>query len=65
MGCAEAMSCWDIVFEFVQLFLVDIEAALNLCLQVATINNICKQFGPRSSPTKLWVDLDSNCLTLC
>ena len=35
-GCAEAKSCLDIVFEFVQLSLVDIEDVLNLCLQVAS-----------------------------
>ena len=27
---------------------------LTLCLQVLSNDNLCKQFGPRSGPTKCW-----------
>ena len=38
--------------------------ALTLYLLVSSADNLCKQFGPRSGPTKCRADLDSNCLTL-
>ena len=35
-------------------------------LPVSSADNLCKQFGPRSAPTKnVGPDLDPNCLTLC
>ena len=34
------------------------------CLPVSTADNPCKQFGPRSGPANVWLDLDLNCLAL-
>ena len=40
------------------------EKMLTLCLLVSSTDNLCKQIGPRSGPTKCRLDLDPNCLTL-
>ena len=31
-------------------------------LFMSSADNLCKQFEPRSSPTKCWPDLDPSCL---
>ena len=28
---------------------------------MSSVDNLCKQFGPRSGPTKFWPDLGPNC----
>ena len=37
---------------------------LTICLLGSSADDLSKQFGPRSGPTKCQPDLDPNCLTI-
>ena len=53
--------------EKLDLWSLNLSSVLILPGLTATIlytDILCKQFEPRSGPTKSWPDLDPNCLTL-
>ena len=54
----------DNLFDFLRFKDIHTQILFNSYLLVSSADNICKQFGLRSGPTNVGLDLDPKCLKL-